>query len=242
MAGQPYHPSERREMWKGETALATQSSIRRLHRMDRIIQEACQYLHVSPEMLEGSSRRREVVTARQLVCYLLIRAGYGVSQTGLRLHRDHSTVVHAHRRVESSPILAEQARELVESILPFVGEEGAEASTMSQALSRVLLRSILGLITLQEARAVRAYVLGTLVACERVPGPLAIMGLIVTAEQPPVRQAVEGALAACGLSAHASLIPLHLRQVGVGRHSAPFPSRFPALAGSASSPGCLASG
>jgi hypothetical protein len=114
---------------------------------------------------------------------------------------------------------------LVETILPFVGEEGSEVSTLSQALSRVLLRSILGLITLQEARAVRAYVLGTLVACERVPGPLAITGLIVTAEQPPVRQAVEGALAACGLSAHASLIPLHMRQVGAGRRGTPFASR-----------------
>jgi hypothetical protein len=196
---------------------ATKSTIRQWRRMDRIVQEACRYLGISQEELESRSRRHEIVEARQLVCHLLLQAGYGVSQVGLRLQRDHSTVRHAQRRVESSPVVAEQAQELVDTILPFVGESGSMQPTRDRAISRVLLGSLLGTITLQDVRAVRAYVLGTLVACERVHGPLAIRGLIVIAEKPRVRQTVEATLTGCGLSAYAGLIPLHLRHLGVSR-------------------------
>jgi chromosomal replication initiation ATPase DnaA len=86
-----------------------------LCRADRLIEEACLHLAVSHEALVGPRRNREIAAARQLVCYVLHRAGYSASQIGLRLGRNHSYVVQALRRVEQTPILVEQAAELSRS-------------------------------------------------------------------------------------------------------------------------------
>lgn len=185
-----------------------------MERADRLVAKACAHLAVSQEVLEGPGRDREVAAARQVVCYLLHRAGYSAAQIGVRVGRDHSTVLHALRRVEQLPALTEQAAELIETVLPFAGDEGTPAPTVGEALSRVVLRAILGLVGLREVRAVRAYVLGSLLACERVDTMRAASGLLVIADRPAVRTAIEEALATCGLGAYAGLIPLHLRQVG----------------------------
>jgi hypothetical protein len=192
-----------------------------LCRADRLIEVACLHLAVSREALVGPRRNREIAAARKLVCYVLRRAGYSAFQIGLRLGRNHSTVVHALRRVEQTPILVEQAAELIEMVLPFAGEDGKPVPSVAQALSRVVLRSLMGLVALREVHAARAYVLGRLLARERVDNALAATGLLVIAIRPAVRLALEEALANCGLSAYAGLIPLHLRQAGASRWKGP---------------------
>jgi hypothetical protein len=104
------------------------------------------------------------------------------------------------------------------TILPFVGDNDLPMPSKSQALSRMVLRTLFGLVDLRRIRAVRAYVLGGLLACEQVDAVLAASGLMVLGQYPAVRVAVEQVLVSCGLSAYAGLIPLHLHRLGLERH------------------------
>jgi hypothetical protein len=80
--------------------------------------------------------------------------------------------------------------------------------SVAQALSRAVLRSLMGLAALREVRAARPSVLGRL---------LAATGLLGNAIRPTGGMAVEDVLAKCGPSAHAGLIPLHHRKAGAPR-------------------------
>ncbi len=191
---------------------------RRLRHAQRIIAEACRHLQVAEQRLRSRARDPQTAQARQLVCFLLVQAGYSITEVGHLLARDHSTVVHALTRVERSPSLAEQGRELVECVLPFIGEADDDWTPVRlpvEALSRVLLRALLGLGTVAEVRAVRAYVLGTLLGRERAPAAQAVWGLRLLACRPTMRAAVERALVACGLPAYVGLIPLQMTRVGL---------------------------
>jgi hypothetical protein len=140
---------------------------------------------------------------------VLQRAGFTLLEIGGLLGRDHSTVIHAIRQVERSVDLTEQGRELVESILPFLGEAGddwPDVQVPDEALPRALLRALWGRCNLQEMRAVRAYVLGPILGFERVRPAQAMQGFWVIATQPVVQHAVEAVLEAGGHGAYGGLI------------------------------------
>lgn len=185
---------------------------------ERIINLATEYLGVEWDRLRGRSRDQDTVEARQLLCYLLSRAGYTVAAIARLLERNHSTVLHAISRVERSDTLIDAGQRLVGAVLPLVCEPDKQMSLGMlpiQAISRSLLRSLLGTAPLHDVRAVRAYVCGTLLGRERVPALQAAWGLCVIASRPYVRTIVEEVLQACGLPAYRGLIDLQLQRAGV---------------------------
>jgi len=63
----------------------------------------CDYFNISIDLLQSSSRKREIVQARQMTMYLAKqKTTYAVSIIGAKCGgRDHSTVIHACRTVEN---------------------------------------------------------------------------------------------------------------------------------------------
>jgi hypothetical protein len=126
-------------------------------------------------------------------------------------------VVHAVRRVERSPALAEEGKWLAAAVLPFIDEPaqwGVSGAVPLKAVSFALAHALRDTLLLRDLCAVRAYVCGTLLGRERVPAVQAAWGLHVVGAQPRVRAAVEEVLSLCGLPAYRGLIDLQLRRVG----------------------------
>lgn len=64
----------------------------------------------------GSSRAREAVDARAVVCYVGWLFGISYSRTGREIGRDHSTVMHAVGRVGETPRLRGIAQSIAERL------------------------------------------------------------------------------------------------------------------------------
>jgi len=187
-------------------------------RAGHIIDLASQYLGIDGDRLRGRGRDRDMVEARHLLCYLLARAGYRPAAIARLLDRNHSTILHAVARVERCGTLCQEGRRLAEAVLPFAGERDARSrgdGPPRRAISHTLLRALLGLAPLNDVRAVRAYVCGSLLGCERVPAVQAAWGLHVIAAQPTIRAAVAEVLNGCGLPAYRGLIDLQIRRMGL---------------------------
>lgn len=180
-------------------------------RADRLIEEACAYLEVAPDAVRGPLRCHDLVAARWLCCDLLRRAGFSPAAIARALGKDHSTVVHALRKVEATPALAADARRLAAHLALTGGARGG--GTAAPGLARLLLRATIGRASLREVRAVRAYVLGALLARERADPLAAAAGLLVIGARPAVRAGVDAALAACDLPAYRGLLALHLERL-----------------------------
>ena len=67
-----------------------------------IIYEVSQALDVEPEKIKGLGRMMEVVHARHLAIYLMLQRGLSQRQIGTALQRDHSSIIHARDKVEST--------------------------------------------------------------------------------------------------------------------------------------------
>jgi len=103
-------------------------------------------------------------------------------------------------------------------VLPVVDAFQDDASIESvslAALSRSLLRALLGTAPLGDVRAIRAYICGTLLGQERVPAPQAAWGLCLLASRPSIRASVDRVLEACGLCAYRDLIDVQLWRAGL---------------------------
>ena len=188
------------------------------HRDQRIIDLATEYLGVDWDRLRGRSRDQDIVEARQLFCYLLSRAGYTVAAIARLLERNHSTILHAIRRVEQSNTLIDVGRSMTGAVLPLLADPNEQVTLGTlpmQAIAQSVLRSLLGTTSLRDVRAVRAYVCGPLLGRERVPAVLAAWGLCVLVSRPTVRARVEEVLHACGLPAYCGLLDLQVRQAGM---------------------------
>lgn len=61
----------------------------------RLIRETALKYIVTPKMILGPSRERQVVAARTEICRKLRRQNFSVSRIGYWLHIHHSTVTHA---------------------------------------------------------------------------------------------------------------------------------------------------
>ena len=64
---------------------------------DTILRVVCDYYHVFPDDLKGKSRKKEIVTARQMAMYLFKEyTNFSLKSIGYHFGgRDHSTVIHA---------------------------------------------------------------------------------------------------------------------------------------------------
>ncbi len=100
-------------------ALATVSSPReRAHATpDAVVEAVTQYFDFSREVLQGKSRAREIADARHLTMYLLREEAHQrITDIGHLLGgRDHSTVIHGLRKIDTSlPNDAQLARQIAE--------------------------------------------------------------------------------------------------------------------------------
>ena len=73
-----------------------------IHKMNKnkelleILQKVCDASGIIPHDILSKTRKREVVIARQLFCYLTMTFyNYTLVQVGRFLNRDHSTVIHS---------------------------------------------------------------------------------------------------------------------------------------------------
>lgn len=73
-----------------------------IHKMNKnkelleILQKVCDASGIMPHDILSKTRKREVVIARQLFCYLTMTYyNYTLVQVGRFLNRDHSTVIHS---------------------------------------------------------------------------------------------------------------------------------------------------
>ena len=69
---------------------------------DLCMQLACDYFHVKKEDILSRCRKREFVTPRQIITYIM-RMRYNMSATeiGRKLNRDHATALHSTNLVEA---------------------------------------------------------------------------------------------------------------------------------------------
>jgi len=67
-------------------------------RIDLALQEVTGY---SPEDLQAKNKKQELTTARMIGIYFYLAYGYSLNDIGLRFHRDHSTVIHARKIIET---------------------------------------------------------------------------------------------------------------------------------------------
>ena len=184
-------------------------------REQRIIAAICQHLDVDWTTLQSRVRTRELSEGRQLLCFVLLQAGYSPAHIARTLQRNHSTVVHAIGRVQQRPALESDGRWLAEQVLPMVGE-GEERHLNGlpiEAISHALLRALVGRVLLADARAVRAYVCSTLLAREHAPGAQAVWGLWLVTNRRAVRRVVHEVLTNFGLGVYQGLIDLQWKHV-----------------------------
>lgn len=77
------------------------------HVLNPVVAEAAAFYNVHPKDVLGQGKNRPIAYARQYAMWKLreIRRpngdhAYGWKEIGRRFHRDHTTVIHAHRRYE----------------------------------------------------------------------------------------------------------------------------------------------
>ena len=91
--------------------------------IDDIVETVCRYYNVTAEALESKSRRRELVTARQVSMYLAQKlTKMSAARIGkLTANRDHSTVVHScktiEQRLHSDAAFKEEIAAIEESLM-----------------------------------------------------------------------------------------------------------------------------
>lgn len=88
-----------------------------------LVNRACRACGVSKEELLSNSRKRDVVVARQMLCYVLRQKGYAWHMCGRVVGRDHATAMHGAR------VFAEQLS-LGEKLTVYVWQAFAGANAL----------------------------------------------------------------------------------------------------------------
>lgn len=71
----------------------------------------------SIEELQVKSRKREIVSKRQIIMYMLKwHGGFTLAQIGLIFKKDHATVLHSERAVENDMILDRDLRKEIDRL------------------------------------------------------------------------------------------------------------------------------
>ena len=86
-----------------------------------IVEKIAAYYDVSVDEIKGKGKTKQVATARQVAIYLMRKlTGLTLMEIGTVLNRDHSTVLHAIRKIEDSltsdPELADTLRDITANI------------------------------------------------------------------------------------------------------------------------------
>lgn len=82
-----------------------------------IAETVCRFYNLDEELLYGKSRKREISDARQLVMYLTKKSTQMSSTNiGMKLSRDHATVLHACKQIEQRLSIEKKFRNEVEMI------------------------------------------------------------------------------------------------------------------------------
>ncbi len=85
---------------------------------EQIVDKVCKHFKVKVTLLNGATRKREVVQARQIAMYLCHKhTELSLSQIGKRIgKRDHSTVMHSCKMVEQNLATDQNFRRVLEAI------------------------------------------------------------------------------------------------------------------------------
>lgn len=76
------------------------ASVRRYQSLEPVLAAVCKSLRVVPQTITSASQRQDVATTRQIVCWVgMMRCLFTLKQVGHTLSRDHSTVLHAVRKI-----------------------------------------------------------------------------------------------------------------------------------------------
>ena len=86
--------------------------------IDDIVETVCNHFNVSPSAVNGKSRRRELVVARQVSMFLAQKyTKMPASRIGKLVgNRDHSTVIHSCKHIEQLMQVDKTFREELQSI------------------------------------------------------------------------------------------------------------------------------
>lgn len=87
-------------------------------RTERLIAIFCKAFNASQENLTAQWRKRELVKSRQILMWILhSNSGISYSALGRRIGRDHSTCMHAVRKINNTPELLKLAEEMQATVL-----------------------------------------------------------------------------------------------------------------------------
>ena len=82
-----------------------------------ITETVCSHYNIDVDLLYGKSRKREISDARQVVMYLAKKlTQLSSTNIGLRLSRNHATVLHACKNIEERLSVEKDLREELEAI------------------------------------------------------------------------------------------------------------------------------
>jgi len=84
--------------------------------LNAVIDAASERFHATVEQILGGARHKEATDARATVCYVGHLIGLSYSHLGRQLDRDHSTVMHACRRVEGDLRLRRIAGDIAQQV------------------------------------------------------------------------------------------------------------------------------
>ncbi|MDB5057230.1 MAG: hypothetical protein JWO59_702 [Chloroflexi bacterium] len=184
-----------------------------------IVAEVAGRMNVTAADILGTNRHPMPIDARQLVCWVLSRAGLNPAEISRAMGKEHSTIVHSLGRAKLRP----EWDSLADTIL-------AKTNTGSLGL-RSRLAFILTDVQPDVAGAIRACVYGLVLGIERHSGPRAAYGLMLLARNTMIRHAVQGALHTCEFEGQACAIDRMAARLGYPLNGPAWqaPVRVPAL-------------
>jgi transposase len=172
-----------------------------------VLAQVSRHWGLAPRQVWGRSRQLPLPDARHVTMYLIHAAGPSVMEVARVFDRNHSSVVHAVRRVRASRILLREIDALRWVICPAGAPQQALVQALEEALVGVLLLSAV------EREAIRAYVCGMLTHLEPFHTGAALAGLRLLAQRGTLIWAVRGALARCNLEGYLPHVRLHAHQL-----------------------------
>lgn len=98
-------PPEPAKQSRPPTAVVTVKEYRPHHiKIDRILLEVAKRYDIAPFEITGSGKTIAIIHARWLAIYLILKhlPWMGIGRLARRLHKDHSTVAHAKKRIGAS--------------------------------------------------------------------------------------------------------------------------------------------
>lgn len=97
-------------------AYAIPGLIRFGYNINQITDFICRELNTDISVLRQPTRRREIRSLRQCAMYLLDKCGFGPTEIGRYLLKDHSTVIYSVKTVENDMLYDKALRQKIELV------------------------------------------------------------------------------------------------------------------------------